>query len=37
MLLAACQSLPYEGTATQSDQPTSPWGAVIINGIPVSP
>jgi hypothetical protein len=35
-LLAACQSLPYEGTAIQSDQPASPWGVMTVNGIPVS-
>jgi len=35
-LIAACQALPYEGTAKQVDSQASPWGATTVNGIPVS-
>lgn len=35
-LLVACQSLPYEGAAIQSDPQPSAWGVTMVNGIPVS-
>jgi hypothetical protein len=35
-LLAACQGLPYEGTAKQSDYQAPPWGVTTVSGNPMS-
>jgi hypothetical protein len=35
-LLAACQGLPYEGTAKQLDHQASPWEVTTVNSNPVS-